>query len=104
MESVLDKLEILVKDKKKLANELYETDLIKKISNADYDSFLSMIKMMKDDEKNQRRLDWKSGYLYACLDVAEFLGNERSEAMPTEYEMQEIDEMSFQFINNTLPE
>jgi hypothetical protein len=102
MESVLDKLEILVKEKKKLANELYETDLIKKISNADYDIFLSMIKTMKDEENNQRILDWKSGYTYACLDFAEVLGYERSETMPNHDEMEEIDDMSFKFINGKL--
>ena len=101
-QSILDKLEALVKEKKKLANSLYQTELIKKISNADYDSFLSMIKMMKEQEDNQRRLDWKNGYLYACLDFAEVLGNERSESMPNEDEMEEIDELSYDFINNKL--
>ena len=99
-ESVLVKLEALVKEKKKFANSMYETELIKKISNSDYDSFLSMIESMKDEEKNVSRLDWKNGYIDALLDLAEYLGNERSESMPNKDEMNEIDELSFEYVNS----
>jgi hypothetical protein len=102
MQSVLEKLELIVKERKNLSNKLYSSLLIKKISNSDFDFFLTMINMLKEEENNQRRLDWKSGYIYALMDCSETFGNPRNESIPNEEEMQEIDEISAKFIKNNL--
>jgi hypothetical protein len=72
----------------------------KRITSVNCDVILKMIEGLKDAEKEQSRLDWKAGYIDCCLDCAEFFGNDRNESYPTESEMEEIDEDSFEFIKS----
>lgn len=96
--SILELLEELLNIKKNQQLELLESKLLKNNTIYIYNTIFESINSLKNLEKEQSRLDWKEGYLECCLDVAEFFGNERDESHPTESEMEEIEEQSFEYI------
>lgn len=96
--SSLNTLEELVKKQKQKSLWSLQSKFSKHHVSSICDNILKMIDELKDSEKEQSRLDWKEGYLECCLDVAEFFGNERDESHPTESEMQEIEEQSFEYV------
>lgn len=96
--STLNILEGLIKDHKIKSLQLLIGESSKRITSTNCDIILQMIEGLKETEKEQSRLDWKAGYIHCCLDVAEFFGNDRNESYPTDSEMEEIDQDSFEFI------
>jgi hypothetical protein len=98
--STLNMLKELIEEHKKKSLQLLIGESSKRITSVNCDVILKMIEGLKDAEKEQSRLDWKAGYIDCCLDCAEFFGNDRNESYPTESEMEEIDEDSFEFIKS----
>jgi len=98
--SILNTLKELIEEHKIKSLQLLIGESSKRITSVNCDVILKMIEGLKDAEKEQSRLDWKAGYINCCLDCAEFFGNDRNESYPTESEMEEIDEDSFEFIKS----
>jgi|688.fasta_scaffold23427_15 hypothetical protein len=98
--SILNTLKELIEEHKTKSLQLLIGESSKRITSVNCDVILKMIEGLKDAEKEQSRLDWKAGYIDCCLDCAEFFGNDRNESYPTESEMEEIDEDSFEFIKS----
>ena len=98
--SILNTLKELIEEHKTKSLQLLIGESSKRITSVNCDVILKMIEELKDAEKEQSRLDWKAGYINCCLDCAEFFGNDRNESYPTESEMEEIDEDSFEFIKS----
>ena len=96
--STLNMLKELIEEHKKKSLQLLIGESSKRYTTLHCDIILNMVEGLKDAEKEQSRLDWKAGYINCCLDCAEFFGNDRNESYPTESEMEEIDEDSFEFI------
>lgn len=96
--STLNVLKELIEEHKKTSLQLLIGESSKRYTTLHCDIILNMIEGLKDAEKEQSRLDWKAGYIHCCLDCAEFFGNDRNESYPTNSEMEEIDEHSFEFI------
>ena len=96
--SISNMLKELIEEHKTESLKLLISESSKRITSANCDIILNMVEELKDVEKEQSRLHWKAGYIYCCLDVAEFFGNDRNQSYPTDSEMEEIDEHSFEFI------
>jgi hypothetical protein len=100
--STLERLEYLIKEKKKLANDLYNNELAKKLSKSSFDISLSMIRTMKEEEQQQRRIDFENGYVKAVSDLAKLFNIDKDEFELYDYEFQKIKESSLDYINNKL--
>jgi hypothetical protein len=97
--STLNMLKELIEEHKKKSLQLLIGESSKRYTTLHCDIILNMVEGLKDAEKEQSRLDWKTGYIDCCLDCAEFFGNERDESYPTESEMETIESLSYNFIN-----
>lgn len=96
--STLNILKELIEEHKTESLKLLIGESSRRYTTLHCDIILNMIEGLKDAEKEQSRLDWKTGYIHCCLDCAEFFGNDRNEAYPTDSEMEEIDQQSFEFM------
>jgi len=96
--STLNMLKELIEEHKTKSLQLLIGESSKRYTTLNCDIILNMVEGLKDVEKEQSRLHWKAGYIHCSLDVAEFFGNDRNESYPTDSEMEEIDENSFEFI------
>lgn len=97
--STLNMLKELIEEHKTESLKLLISESSKRITSANCDIILNMIEQLKEAEKEQSRLDWKTGYIDSCLDCAEFFGNNRNESYPTDSEMETIEGLSYNFIN-----
>lgn len=100
--SILNMLKELIEEHKTESLKLLISESSKRITSANCDIILNMVEELKDVEKEQSRLHWKAGYIDCYLDCAEFFGIDRNESYPTDSEMEEIDQVSFEFIKEKI--
>jgi hypothetical protein len=71
----------------------------KQITIETLSAVLDMIEDLKKDEIENSRIDFKEGYVKACLDMGEFFGLDSKESYPKDDEMEEINQESIDYIN-----
>lgn len=96
--SVLDKLEKQVNVLIKNTKSVNSRNDYKAISFYTLSAFITLINRLKEEEIENSRIDFKEGYLKACLDMGDFFGLSKEEAYPNDSEMEEIEKHSLEYI------
>lgn len=95
---ILDKLSEMVNEKMKSVYSVQGHNDFKMVSITTLSSFLSCINQLKQEEKENSRIDFKEGYLEAVLDYGDTFGLSKEEAFPNDDEMEIIEKKSFDFV------